>query len=55
MLLDWKKENKEIKNREARDVRNFFELEEENYDKPVIVGNFWINSYIESKINGDRN
>ena len=24
-------------------------------NKPVIVGNFWINSYIESKINGDRN
>ena len=29
--------------------------EEENYHKPVRVGTFWSNNYIEYKSNGDRN
>ena len=28
---------------------------EENYSKPVIVGNLWSNNYIEHESNGDRN
>ena len=28
---------------------------EENYSKPVIVGNLWNNNYIEHESNGDRN
>ena len=27
----------------------------ENYYKPVRVGNFWSNNYIEYKSNGDKN
>ena len=50
-----KKENKEIKNRVIRDIRNFFEQEEENYYKPVRVGNFWSNNYLEQESNGARN
>ena len=39
-----------------RDIRNPFEQEaEERYYKPVIVGNFWSNDYIEYKSNCDRN
>ena len=49
-----KKENKAIKNRIIRDIRNLFEHEEENYDKPVIVGNFQSNNYSEYKRKGDR-
>ena len=29
--------------------------EEKNYYKPVRVGNFWSNNYIEYESNGDRN
>ena len=49
------KENKEIKNRVIRDIRNLFEHKEENCYKPVRVGNFWRNNYIEQKSNGDKN
>ena len=40
-----------------RDIRNFFEHEEEkeDYYKPVRAGNFWRNNYIEYESNGDRN
>ena len=38
-----------------RDIRNHFEHEEEDYYKPVRVGNFCSNSYIEYESNGDRN
>ena len=31
-----------------------FEHEEEDYYKPVRVGNFWSNNYIEYKSTGDR-
>ena len=39
-----KKENKAIKNRIIRDVRNLFEHEEEDHYKPVRVVNFWSNN-----------
>ena len=38
-----------------REVWNFFENEEENYYKPVRVGNFWCINYIEYESNTDRN
>ena len=41
-----KKENEAIKNRTIRD---------ENYYKPVKVGNFWSSNYIDYKSNSDRN
>ena len=51
-----KKENKSIEDVILRDIRNIFEdEEEENHYKPVIVSNFWSNSYIEHKISVDRN
>ena len=50
-----KKENKAIKDRLIRDIRNLFEHEEEDYYKPVRICNFWSNDYIESESNDDRN
>ena len=37
-----------------RDTRNLFSLEneEQDYYKPVRVGNYWNNSYIEYESNG---
>ena len=35
-------------------LRIFFEHETEIYYKPVRVGNFWSNNYIEYENNGDR-
>ena len=37
-----------------RDIRNHFEHEEEDYYKPVRIGNFWSNKYIEYKSKSDR-
>ena len=34
---------------------NLFEHEEEDYYKPVRVGNFWSNNYIDYDGNSDRN
>ena len=47
---------KAIKNRILRDIKNLFELaeEEESSYKSVGVSNFWSNNYIEYEINGDR-
>ena len=55
--LRQEKEAKSIKDRVLRNIKNLFEheKEEENYYKPVRVSNFWSNSYIEYKSNGDRN
>ena len=36
-----KEENKAIKDRMIRDIRNLFGKKKENYYKPVRVGNFW--------------
>ena len=49
-LLRLEKENKAIKDRIMRDIKNLFEHEEEDYYKPVKVGNSWSNNYIEYKI-----
>ena len=54
-LYGLKKENKAIKNRIIRDFRNLFEHQEEDYYKPVRVGDFWSNNYIEYESKGDRN
>ena len=54
-LFRLKKENIAIKHRIIRDTVNFFKHEgEDYYNKPVRVGNFWSNNYIEHKSNGDR-
>ena len=50
-----KKENGALKDRIIRDITNLFEHREEYYDKPVGVGNFRSNNYIEYESNGDRN
>ena len=42
-----KKENKAIKGRIIRDIRNLFEHEEEEYYKSAGVDNFWSDNYIE--------
>ena len=38
-----------------RNIKKFFEREEEDYYKPVRVGNFYSNNYVEYENNGDRN
>ena len=37
-----------------RYIWNLFELEEEDYYKPVRIGNFWSNNYIEYKSKGNK-
>ena len=37
-----------------RDIRNLFEIEEEDYYKSVREGNFWSDNYIEYKSKGAR-
>ena len=48
-LCKLEKELKTIKDRILKDIKNLFENEEEeeNYNKPVRVSNFWSNNYIE--------
>ena len=48
-----KKENKAIKNRVIRYIRNFFVHEEKKYYKRVRICNFWNNKYIEYENNND--
>ena len=43
IFLDLKTENKAIKDRIIRDIMNLLEHEEDYY-KPVTVGNFWSNT-----------
>ena len=51
-----KKDNEAIKDRILRDNRNPFEHKgEENYHKPVTLGNFWSNKYNKCKSNSGRN
>ena len=38
-----------------RNIKNLFEHEEENYQKPVRVNKFWSNNYTEYESNTDRN
>ena len=49
-----KKENEAIKDRLTRDIRVLFD-QEEDYYKPVRVGDFWSENYIEYGSNEDRN
>ena len=53
-LFKLKKENEAIKDRIIREIRTLFE-QEDDYYKPIRVGNFWNNNYIEYESNGDRN
>ena len=54
-LFRLKKENTVIKGRINRDIRNAFEHgEEENYYKPIRVGNFCSSNFIKFKSNYDR-
>ena len=53
-LFRLKKENKAIKNRIVRDIRNLVEHEEDYY-KPLRVGNSLSYNYIEYESNSDRN
>ena len=57
-LFKLKKEIKGIKYIVLKDIMNLLEHkeeEEENYDKPVKVNNFWSNNYIEYKSNSNIN
>ena len=56
-IFRFKKNNKVIKDRIPRDIRNLFEHEEggESYYKIIRTSNFWSNSYIEYESKGDRN
>ena len=49
-----KKENEAIKDRIIKDIKNLFESEE-NYYKPVRVGNLYSQNYIEYESNVGRN
>ena len=46
-LFRLKKENEGIKDIIIRDIKKLFEQQEEDYHKPVRVGNFYRNNYIE--------
>ena len=48
-----KKEDKKIKDRIIRCIRSLFEREEQDYEKPIRIGNSWRKNYIESDSNGD--
>ena len=55
-FLDLKNNNKGIKDRILKEIRNFFEHEkEENFYKPVRAYNFWSNNYIEYESRRNRN
>ena len=47
--------NRLIKNRIINEIRTLFEQQEEDYDKPKRVNNFWNNNYIKHESNGDKN
>ena len=53
-LSTLKKENKQIKDKIIKDIRTLFK-QEDDYYKPIRVGNFWNNNYIEYESSGDRN
>ena len=53
-LFKLKKENEANKNKIVRDLRTLFKQEDDFY-KPIRVGNFWNNNYIEYQTSDDRN
>ena len=54
-LFKLKKGNKSIKDRIIRYIKTLFKQQKEYYYKPVRIGNFWKNNYIEYEISGGRN
>ena len=55
-LFKLKKGNEAIKDRIIRHIRTLFDQQEEkDYFKPIRVGNFWNNNYIQYESSGDRN
>ena len=48
------RDNEAIKDKTNRDIKILFE-EEDDYYKPIRVGDFWNNNYIEYESNGGRN
>ena len=52
--MNLEKENKVTKDKTISDIRNHFELENEDFHTPIRVGNFYSNNYIEYESNGDR-
>ena len=55
-LFRLEKENKAIKDRIFRNIKNLFEHEKgQRYYTPIRVSNFWSNKYIEYKSNDNRN
>ena len=46
---------KAVKDRIIRDIKNLFEQKEQDYYKPVRVGIFYSNNYIEFESNDDTN
>ena len=50
-----KKENGAIKDRIIKDIKTLLESEKEDYYKPVRIGNFYRNNYIEYGSNDDKN
>ena len=53
-LCGLKKDFKAVKNKIIRDIRKLFEHEEEDYYKPVRVGDLWSNNYFEYESISDR-
>ena len=49
------KKEDEAWSKKDRDIKNLFEYEEEDYHKPLRVGNWWNSKYVEHQSNGDRN
>ena len=54
-LFKLKREKEAIKDRIIRYIRTLFKQKEKDYYKPIRVGNFWNNNYIEYECSGDRN
>ena len=51
---DIRNKNKSTKTRIIRDTRHLSQHEEEDYYKPVRVGNFWSNNHIEYEKNREK-
>ena len=52
-LFKLEKENKAIKDKIISDIINHFELENEDYYKPIRVYSFYSNNYIKNESNGN--
>ena len=54
-IFKLKKGNKSIKDRIIRYIKTIFKQQKEYYYKPVRIGNFWKNNYIEYESSGGKN